>query len=446
MQTYGFDYVFAVSWVKINEALARNLAGTSIELNYAGQDSDTGSNITLRCRLAPWLITDGGGNTLVRLQLPIAGGSLELAGGALQGSYDLTGVSLVVEVSLSWIGAGQASLSGNVGLTKLAFSPSSGTDRNAPGYVSIVNILDPQKRLDTLAAGILSAHAVEILLNNKAQLEYIFAEVIPAPVGVGSWLQPRKWLYYNVAVKGGPNALCFLCLLDDREFPPGAPRFDASNLSAANDLVVLISQPVFFANVLLPAVRASFGGASFSQSCTNDVCTITNSGDFSVGNVQASHYSLAVDSAGNGLAISASGGGPLKFFFGVADLPNASYSWSVSSNNRQSFGNKVLTFTPDPQPNIQHSQDMPWYDWVLIVFTGITNAVGLASAIYDAVKGFGDNSQEMGVGTINSTLQSAIGGSLLNLGDLVDWHLAGQGLSLSSAGIEGALYVRGNFG
>src|SRR5690349_17341918 len=107
MQTYGFDYVFAVSWVKINEALARNLAGTSIELNYAGQDSGTGSNITLRCRLAPWLITDGGGNTLVRLQLPIAGGSLELAGGALQGSYDLTGVSLVVEVSLSWIGAGQ---------------------------------------------------------------------------------------------------------------------------------------------------------------------------------------------------------------------------------------------------------------------------------------------------------------------------------------------------
>jgi hypothetical protein len=36
MQTYGFDYAFAVSWAKINAALAKNLAGSAIDLSYYG--------------------------------------------------------------------------------------------------------------------------------------------------------------------------------------------------------------------------------------------------------------------------------------------------------------------------------------------------------------------------------------------------------------------------
>ncbi len=447
MKTYGFDYAFAISWARVNEALARNQAGKQIDLGFRGTDPDSGTAITIQLTPKPWFITGGGGNSLLNLQIDIASGYLELEGPVVNGSWDLTGLSLIVQVSLTWVGdptpaTGVAATGGN---TRLAFQPSQASDKTAPGYVSLVSVLDPQHTLSGLASQLLGDYAVQALISNRDKLSYILADVMPTGASPTSWLKPAKWTYFNIATAGGPNALCFLCQITNKDFPAGGPSFDSTALDGSHDAVILISQEVFFDQVVLPGVKSSFPSGTFQSTCTDEICTITNAGDFTVGKVDASSYSLKVDSSGTGLAITSSGGGPLKFFFGIGSLPDASYSWSTSSNNPLAFSNGVISFTPDPQPDIQHDQTMHWYDWVLIVFTGITNIAGLASAIYDAVKNYGDDSENMGVGNINGDLSGAVGGNFLNLGALIDWNLAGKALQLSGAALQGPLCVRGNF-
>ncbi len=124
MLTYGYDYSFGLKIEKINDILKNNLAGTDITLEYQDKDKETGSEITIEAKMAPWQIIKGGSNTLVRFSLPISQGTMTVAGGAISGQYDLAGVSAAVEVSLSWVGPGgiqQAEGSGDK--TKLIFSP-----------------------------------------------------------------------------------------------------------------------------------------------------------------------------------------------------------------------------------------------------------------------------------------------------------------------------------
>ena len=55
MNTYGFDYAFALSVDAVNAILKRNLAGVAMNVHYTTKDEDTGSTITLTGKLAPWL-------------------------------------------------------------------------------------------------------------------------------------------------------------------------------------------------------------------------------------------------------------------------------------------------------------------------------------------------------------------------------------------------------
>ncbi|MDB6183164.1 TULIP family P47-like protein [Paracoccus fistulariae] len=455
MKTYGFDYAYAISWSKINEALKANKAGQGIDLGYNGTDPDSGTDIAITVSPKPYQIVAGGGNSLINLQIEIDEGSLELDGAVVNGSYDLSGVSLIVQVNLGWAESvdGAPNLNGSGSATQLVFSPSQTTDKTSPGYVSAVNVLDPDGQLtgndgnpDTVAVGLLKQFSVQTLIANRKALSFVFADVAPKPASAGSWLVPAKWLYFNVANKStDKQALCFLCMLSDTAFPANGAAFDADNLVAGYDTTVLISQNVLFEKAFLPSVKGSFPGGRFTISCSDEICSLKNSDSFTVGKVQTSDYTLEVDSAGTGLAISASGGGPLKFFFGLGKLPNASYSWSTSSNNPLAFSDGAISFIADAHPAINHHETMHWYDWALLVVTGITGAAGLASAIYQAIKGFGDASADMGVGNINTDLTKAFGGNVLNLAALIDWKLAGQSLSLSVAGLDGPLFARGNF-
>jgi hypothetical protein len=263
--------------------------------------------------------------------------------------------------------------------------------------------------------------------------------VNPAAAGVGSWLKARKWLYYYVET-GNLRALCFLCMLSDAAFPQ--PAFDSGALSSATNSVILVSQPRFFDNVIAPAVRSAFPGGSFHVSCQNDVCSVVNAGPFNVDKVTANNLTVTTSGDGNGLAVSAGGGGPLKFLFGLADLPNASYSWSLQSTNPLVFDGRQVVFKKDPSPRISHDQTIPWYGWVLLVVVGITSLPGLISAILALVTNFSDQVQIAGMDSINAHVQSSTGGAIVNLANLMDWR-AGS-LTITAAGLSGALYVRGN--
>lgn len=437
MKTYGFDYVYALSIDAVNKILARSGIGASVE--YYTVDPETGWKINLCAQLGPWRIV-GGSNTLLDIDLPIANGSLKIVDGTHDPHYDLEGVVATMEISLGWMGAGSSQdATGSGGSTQLVFRPDDTKDKNNPGYVATLQIRDPKKHLDSLATGLIRRYMADALVSNKENLKYIFAHVNPFPAGPGSWLQAKKWLYYYFEA-ASTKALCFLCMLSDAAFPDHS-AFDPYAFSADSNCVILISQQQFFNQVLLPAVRAAFPGGTFVANCPNDLCALTNSGSFSAGKLPANHLTAAASSDGSAISISFDGGGPLKFLFGLADLPDASYSWSVQSKNYLSFNGQQIGFW-NTEIQIRHDANVPWYDWVLLAVTGITNIAGLLSFILGLVNQFDDQFQQVGVGSFNANIQSVTGGAAVNLGNLINWQ--SSGLTATAGGLSGALYVRAN--
>lgn len=441
VNTYGFDYVYAVSIDQVNRMLAHALADVSMVMNYTTQDADSGATIMLQAKLGAWSIVRGGQNSLLNVQVPISEGLLKIEGPGLNGNHDLAGVSVVLQIQLGWVGAGTAQDAiGHPGQTELVFDPVEG-NADAPGHVAVIKLIDPQHGLDSVASGLLQAYFSSAVYANKAALKFIFASINPAPALVASWLAPRQWLYYY-AETASASALCFLCMLGPDALPQ--PRFDSTALGGQANTIILISQRAFFANVVLPGVRRALPGGSFALECANDQCTIRNSAIFNIGSVTATSFSLAVSNDGNGLAVQAKGGGPLKFLFGLADLPGASYSWEIDTHNPLVFDNPGVRFAEDPHPRLVQDHTMQWYDWPLLVVLGITNLPGLVSTIYDLVNGFSDQVNKVGMAAINQDLQQSTGGSVASLNGLLQWQRPGQQFALKAAGLDGAFYVRGD--
>ncbi|WP_221392718.1 TULIP family P47-like protein [Dyadobacter sp. NIV53] len=447
MRTYGYDYSYAITIDEVNKILAANLASVNMKISYSSVDPDTGTTITVQGQLAPWQLNPKGDNNLLSLNVPFAQGTMSFTGGFLSGKYDLSGVTAVMKISLSWMGSGTAqSAQGSGDMTNLVFAPVSTTDPDNPGYVATDNILDPQKKLDTTASGILAKIMADLIIENKDNLKVVFNSINPAPANVATWLKPFKWQYFYQQTSAG-NVFCFLCQLTDKNFP-AQPAFDSTALQRSTNTTILISQEVFFANAILPAIRNALRSNNFNQITLNEACVVTNNGDFIIstpkGAVTANSFKLTASSSGNGLACYTAGGGPLKFLFGLDDLPDATYSWSFNTINPLSFTNNTISFQNDPNPTVQQSSTMYWYDWVLLVVTGITSAEGLASAIVDSVNGFSNQIQAVGMSNVNSTIEASLTGSVVNLANLVDWKQSNQTFQAVNAGLNGAMYAYGN--
>ena len=448
MRTYGYDYSFAISIDEVNKILNENLKNIDLELKYSGNDPQSGSTINMDAKSAPWQIIEGGQNSLLRFSMPFTDGYLSIEG-PISKSYDLTNVTVLIEVTLGWLGSSTLQeTEGSGNLTQLIFSPTGTKDPKNPGYVAVVNILDPDKRLDTIGLGLLRTYTADILFENKDKINYIFADVFPKPNNVSSWLNPYKWVYYY-STGASYDALCFLCTLTNKPLPIN-PAFDSSALISGSNANILISQESFFENVVLPSVKSTFSGGNFTVSVnTDESCKIKNGKNFNVktdkGTITADSFKLTTSDDGNGLKTKTSGGGPLKFFFGLGKLPNANYSWSCQDTNPLHYANDQITFLKDKHPITHHDQNIPWYDWVLLVVVGITSLPGLISVIVDSINDFSDQVNNVGIGNINNNLSKAISNSVVNLANLIDWSTKdGQKFNANNAGLNGALYVHGN--
>ena len=447
MLTYGYDYSFGLKIEKINDILKNNLAGTDITLEYQDKDKETGSEITIKAKMAPWQIIKGGSNTLLRFSLPILQGTMTIEGAAISGHYDLAGVSAAVEVSLAWVGpSSMQQLKGSGDKTELIFSPENTTSPDNPGYISVVSINDPAGKLDTVGKGLFRVYLLDTLVKDKTKISYIFAKIFPDNSNMAGWLKPFKWTYFYSSSKA-QDALCFLCMLSDKEWPL-EPSFESAAFSNSANAVILVSQQVFFSGVILPAIKKSFPDGEFHVDVSNEKCTLKNSGNFSVktskGSISTSSFVLTESDSGNGLVTGSSGSGPLKFLFGLADLPGATYNWSCHTSNPLNFRNNKVTFLADKNPTIDHNQTINWYDWVLLVVVGITTLPGLISVIVDSINRFSDQVSKIGMGNINDELEKSVGGSVVNLASFVRWHTGNQEFSPVNAMLEGAFFVTGN--
>ncbi len=182
------------------------------------------------------------------------------------------------------------------------------------------------------------------------------------------------------------------CMLSDKKWPV-KPAFESAAFSSSANAVILVSRSIF-RQCHSPAIKKSFPDGKFQVAVSNEKCTLKNSEKFEVktskGSIATTSFVLTESDGGNGLATEASGSGPLKFLFGLADLPDASYSWSCRTSNPLNFSNNKVTFLADKNPAITHDQTIKWYDWVLLVVVGITSLPGLVSVIVDSINNFSD--------------------------------------------------------
>lgn len=449
MDTYGYDYSYAITKKKVNEIMQKNLSTVFMPLKYKDHDPVTGAITTIDVNLDVWSMAGGGQNSTLKLNVPIKEGFLSISGlPGVNGSWDMTNVNMLLEVKLGWMGDGdEQELDGEGALTKMVFSPVEIATPGDAGYLAITKVTDPTGQLTTAAVGMLKQIAQAAFFENRDNLQYIFAGVVPIPAGSVTWLRPHKWRYY--VASGDIEALCFLCMLSDVAFPNDR-AFDSTALKSGSNAVALISQDAFFRNTLLPAIETAFPGGSFSVSLQDQHSLISNSGSFDVkvdGNdINTNHFKLWPSNSGSGLQTSANGGGPLKFLFGWADLPGASYSWTVKTINplQLDLSSGKMTFKDDPSPTLTHDQDIPWYDYILLAGMGLT-LPGLIADIVDAVNGFGNKVNKVGISNINNAIQSSFNDNVVNVTNLLYWEADGESFTLTEGGLDGALFFRGNF-
>ena len=448
MRTYNYDYSFALSINEVNKTLKDNLENVDLELKYSGNDPQSGASIKLNAKMAPWQIIKGGQNSLLRFSLPFSKGSMSIQG-PISNSYDLTNITVLIEITLGWLGTGntqQAKGSGD--FTKLVFSPEKTNDPDNPGYVSVINILDPNNKLDTISTSLIRSYTATILFENKDKINLILANVFPVPNKVSSWLKPYKWQYYY-STGEYYDALCFLCMMSDKPWPE-MPAFDSTSLIKDNNAVILISQEIFFRHVVLPSIKNTFPKGNFDLNVNQDEsCSIINRGSFDIkvnkGTITVNSFKLVTNDSGKGISIKTSGGGPLKYFFGLNKLPNASYSWDCKNNNNLVYKGDKVSFQKDNHPETHHHQQIYWYDWVLMIVTGIFNLPELIALIVNSINDFSNEVNIRGIGNVNNKLENSVSNSLVNLSNLISWsEKGGQKFKTANAGLNGALYIYGN--
>ncbi|MBV9787983.1 MAG: TULIP family P47-like protein, partial [Chloroflexi bacterium] len=287
MDTYGYDYSFALTRNTVNEILKLNLANVDMSVVYSSTDPKTGLNVTIQAKLAPWSLMPGGSNKLLRFNMPFTSGTLTIDGLG-KPPYDLTNAAVEIEANLGWLGSASVGTQGGGDQTKLVFNFQQSTSPDQHGYVSTVEVTN-NGHLDDLSIGVLHDVMPDVLIQNQANLQYIFANVNPTPANVSNWLAPKSWdYYYTEREQDQFGVLCFLCMLTDAPLPT-TPAFDSSILTTSDDAFLLISQPMFLQHIVLPSVQNSFNG-SFSLESDATGWKIVNQSSFNIGNVTANSF------------------------------------------------------------------------------------------------------------------------------------------------------------
>ncbi|MGH2413372.1 MAG: hypothetical protein ACRDEA_06715, partial [Microcystaceae cyanobacterium] len=207
-----------------------------------------------------------------------------------------------------------------------------------------------------------------------------------------------------------------------------------------------ISREMFLRNVVLPSLQQTFSGSSFSVTNTCGNWQLVNQNNVSINKLTATSLVCQIDSDGLGIRTTVSGGGPLKFLFGLADLPGAYFSWQVGSLYLLQFdpAKQTVTFLPDPNSCKHSDHYVPAGDWVLLFVIDILNIAGIASFIYDATDGFINQINNLNVDGVNTLIGQAFGGNPINLTNLVDWNRTGWNLTIQRVGLDGDFYMVGN--
>jgi len=378
MQTFGWDTVFVIRNDRVNDALAKNL---NLLLPTFSIQLDSDPIISASGNFLSWRIVEGGADKLLYLKLTIDKGKLtigdfgmpdhvkalspELA--ALQGATDVAidGVAIVVSLFLRVLPKPDTSTQ------ELAFfleqvAYASG-DSGRPGFVTVVNVIDPSGKLSSSAKTLLGAAIAEYLVLNAKQIAFAFASINLVPPGTNTWLTPVASDYaYLEKIGAGSGYMAVLSVTTPRPIDNLPRTIDPNAILGDFTGSFVISEALFLKNVILPFLPTAYQAPSTVFYLDEAARAIRNHGPFET--IPVKSGAIVYHPVITGLSVSMDGEGLATTVEGRCDLKaGINMTFGISTRNRSSFNPafKSISFLPDPNPQSRHSADIPWYFWFL---------------------------------------------------------------------------------
>ena len=436
MDTFGWDVVYACSGDYINRQLARN-AGKLIQ-SFTYEDAA----IQLSGRFGAWKIVPGGSGPLLQFETPITTGQVHFK--QFNETVSLNGVVPLVQLQLQLPKGDNQQVVRTLVFNCVTVGKRTGD--TTPGAVTVVNpdvtgVLGKHPKIDqpeaAIAAAALTAGLGAVFVQNVAQLNFVFADMLPVPTGQNAdWLAPANATYaYQQPVGGALGGIAVLGVLSNRSINNLPPRFD-TNLLLDKDFGFMLSGPAFMQHVILPSLPMGFQGNCHTNDFTvNADGSITraegfNLNDVRVGlinytpNVTAVNYHIDDTTMRCYVATSTD----------ITGLKDAYVTNTVTSNNPSAFNpaTRTLSFRNDPHKSTTQDSHIPCWEKGLGALT-----LGIMNVVIDAVSLAIQNS----VGDLTSSKTAQ---SLGNLAPgLVRWS-GQQSVTVDAGGLADNVYMQGS--
>ena len=430
MQNYGWDVVCACSGSYINRQLQQSTDQLITSFTYED------SAVKVTGQFGPWQIVPGGSGPLLQFETPITQGAV-LFKKIDNVTIPLNGTIPLVQMQLNLAKGKNQTI-----LNSLVFNCTTAGKRQGdttPGAVTVINpdttgtlakLPEAERPEAAMAAALLANALTNVFLQNVAQLNFVFANVLPVPVGQNAdWLMPVSAAYaYQQPDDNSLGGIAILGVLDTSSIDSLPRNFD-TGLLLNKDFGFLLSARAFMKNVILPALPGAFrGNCNVNDLALNPDNSITMARGFNLNsvtvglidytpNVTALNYHIDDNSIRCYVATSTD----------ITGLTQAYVTNSVTSNNASSFNvaTRALSFLNDPNESTTRNSYIPCWEKVLGSLTlGIMNVVieAISLAIQDSAGNVTSSTTAQALGSVAPGLVSWSGQSSINVnaGGLAD--------------------------
>ena len=429
MDINGWDVVYACTGAYMNSELQKNPSQCIQGFQY------TDANLAISGTFGTWQIVPGGSGSFVRMAIPIVSGTATLVGSAA--ICELDDVIAVVQMQLS-LGSPASGSSDRVLKFNCQKSGSAVTDLS-DGAVYVVTpdstgVLAGRAN-GALASALLATALTEVFINNRDQLSFLFAQIMPVPDAGSAWLTMEESAFvYQQPNDQDLGNLAILGMIEQLDTSNQPLSFDNRLLAPGSTYGFMLSAEKFMEKIVLPGLPAAYGGNCTTNNLTMAEGKIVLNSGFHLDHVKsgAIYYTPEVTSLSYEITTSS-----MRCFTAtktdITGLVGAYVVNSVTSNNQSQFSiaSNSLSFLADPNEAVTSDPHIPkWEKDIGVLTLGIMNLV--ITCVSDAIEH-----------AVSSSVSGKTAQSLGAVGpSLVAWH--GQtSFSSRTGGLEDNFYMSG---
>lgn len=417
MNTYGWDTVFIVGEDRLNTLLRANSG--ELTLNFAVQAAGQASG-----RYAPWQIAEGGSNDIIHLRLEIAEGTLESNGKLI----DLRGLTLIVATYLDWLATVNNTQELRLDYNKL------GETGNEParGELTVIRLLDPNKLISPEQNALLSFALGQSLVENAAQVRFVFATVNLIAPKTNSWLTPVKNSYgyfHREDLRAG--YLAIFSVTTARDISGLQKTVDPATIPTDTNATYVISDELFLTNVVAPGLARSFTTDPGAFAYDGQAKMLRNTRQLRAKSVKsgAITYHPEVDQ----LEVRSGENALQTYCKGKADMrAGIMLYYTVEARNQAHFegSDRSLTFLVDPSPKQTHNAKIPWWFFIAGPIVILITEIVVSIISKDIAKDISDENRERLAFARHPPSSILLG--------------AGDNITVTYMGVNSGLHLRGN--